>query len=106
MTGPVLAILLTLVVHLIGALILIWAMGLEDLRGFFSAGGGRGGTPPEPEAPRPPHSGGGIPLPDAVPAKVRLRDEQLPLGELRRRAARRPAHVPEPAPAREPGAPV
>lgn len=106
MSGPVLAILLTVAVHIIGAIALIWAMGFDELRGFFSTGGERGGgTPPEPVAPVPPRSGGGVPLPDAVPARVRLRDEQLRLGELRRRAPRRPAHAPAPAPVpeREPG---
>ena len=104
MSGPVLAILLTVVVHILGAMALIWAMGFDELRGFFSTGGGRGGgTPPEPVTPVPPRSGGGVPLPDAVPARVRLRDEQLALGELRPRTPRRPAHAPGHAPAREPG---
>ena len=104
MNGPVLAIVLTVVVHIIGAFALIWAMGFDELRGFFSTGGGPGGgTSPEPVAPVAPRSGGGVPLPDAVPARVRLRDEQLRLGELRPRGPRRPAHAPGHAPAREPG---
>ena len=106
MTGPVLAIVLTVAVHIIGAVALIWAMDFDDLRGFFSTRGGGGGTPPEPVTPVKPRSGGDLPLADAVPARVRLRDEQLRLGELRPRTPRRPAHAPGHAPAREPGEPV
>ena len=62
-------------------------------------GGGRGpGAPPElPIAP----SGGGLPLPDAVPARMRLRDEH---GRLADRPARerRPAREPVRPPTRTP----
>jgi hypothetical protein len=105
MSGPVLAILVTVGVHILGAWALIWAMGIDDLRTFFTTDpgdGGDGGSPPEP-APQRPRSGGGVPLPDAVPARIRLRDEQIRLGDLRPDRPRRPDHVPErhPAPARE-----
>jgi hypothetical protein len=61
-------------------------------------GWGRGPKRP-PEAPKPPR--GGIPLPDAVPARVRMREhgrlsERLPNRERRpaREPARRPARTP------------
>lgn len=103
MSGPVLAITITIVVHLLGAWALIWAMGIDDeLRSFFSAGGSSddGGTSPAPE-PVKPRRGGGIPLPDAVPARVRLRDEQVRLGDLRPQHQRRPEHVPQRRPVPE-----
>ena len=61
-------------------------------------GWGRGGkVPPSPPAsPR-----GGIPLPDAVPASVRLREPGR-LGELRPSRARRPAREPDRQPVRTP----
>src|SRR5579875_1956337 len=62
-------------------------------------GGGRGPERPPhapPSAPR-----GGLPLPDAVPARVRLR-EPARLGDLRPRRERRPAREPERLPERTP----
>ncbi|MBV9818039.1 MAG: hypothetical protein JOZ07_06775 [Solirubrobacterales bacterium] len=58
-------------------------------------GWGRG---PRPPAPKPGPSGGGIPLPDARPANVRLREpgrlfDHLPQRE--RRPAREPVRTPE-----------
>jgi hypothetical protein len=52
---------------------------------------------PRPE-PRGPH-GGGLPLPDAEPARVRLRGPER-LGELQPRPARRAPREPVPTPAR------
>jgi len=60
-------------------------------------GGGRGPRKP-PQAPEGPR--GGLPLPDADPAQVRIRDHRRPA--LMRFRARRPAHEPERAPARTP----
>jgi hypothetical protein len=60
-------------------------------------GGGRGPRKP-PQAPEGPR--GGLPLPDADPARVRIRDHRRPA--LIRFRARRPAHEPERAPARTP----
>jgi len=59
--------------------------------------GGRGprNPPRAPEGPR-----GGLPLPDADPARVRIRDHRRPA--LIRFRARRPAHDPERAPAQTP----
>jgi hypothetical protein len=63
-------------------------------------GGGGGNdrvTPAPPRGPGP----GGIPLPDALPARVRLRDGRR-LADLLPRVERRPAHAPLPSPQRTP----
>ncbi len=64
-------------------------------------GGGGGGNlpikPPTPDRPR----GGGIPLPDAVPARVRIRGGER-LADLLPAPARRPAHAPSRTPHRVP----
>lgn len=64
-------------------------------------GGGGGGSPPPPPRPTPPR--GGIPLDDAQPARVRLRDartlaQRLPARERRpaKEPARRPTRTPSP----------
>jgi hypothetical protein len=62
-------------------------------------GGGRGPDVP-PTAPVAP-SGGGLPLPDAVPARVRLRDHDRLADRLPARE-RRPAREPDRQPARTP----
>jgi hypothetical protein len=61
-------------------------------------GWGRGPKPP-PDPPKPPR--GGIPLPDAVPARVRLREAGR-LSERLPRHERRPVREPARRPAREP----
>lgn len=63
--------------------------------------GGGGGTEPLPADP-PSRPGGGLPLPDAMPARVRLRDPSR-LGDLLPRRERRPAREPEREPGRLPG---
>lgn len=107
MDKATLAILLTLVVHVLGIAVLFWLAfdGGLDWRTWWpgdgDGGGGGGDEPPagEPEGPR-----GGVPLDDALPAGVRLRTEHE---RLRRRRVRRPRHAPRTAPApardREPG---
>jgi hypothetical protein len=64
-----------------------------------SDGGGGGGTEP-PSAPVPMPPSGGVPLSDADPAPVRLRDhDRRGLRRLRlRRPAREPDRAPMPAP--------
>ncbi len=93
------AILLTAIVHFIG-FILLFAMLGKDMIGFFrgsSNGGGDGGMWPEPEPPADPApSGTGIPLPDADPSSVRLREPGR-IAERYERRPRRPDHAPEPA---------
>jgi hypothetical protein len=70
--------------------------GADESGSDDGPGGGprRGPTPP---GPRP----GGIPLPDAEQAGVRLRDHGR-LAERHRARERRPARHPEPSPARTP----
>src|SRR5436305_1284119 len=57
-------------------------------------GRGPGGPPREPGSPS-----GGIPLPDAIPAGVRLRDHRR-LSDFRHRPERRPAREPDRTPVR------
>jgi hypothetical protein len=61
-------------------------------------GGGNDRVPPR-RSDRP--GGGGLPLPDAVPARVRLRDHRR-LGELLPRPPRRPVREPARVPTRVP----
>lgn len=105
MTREVLALGLTLLVHVLGAGVLIGVIARgsgADLRGWWPTdddGGGGPGLDPRPVEPKP---GGGLPLPDAQQAPVRLRRPER-LADAYPRPARRPAHSPEPArvPARE-----
>ncbi len=60
--------------------------------------GGGGGGPEAPRQPKPPT--GGLPLPDAEPARVRLRDQHRP--PLTPARQRRPAREPQRSPARTP----
>jgi hypothetical protein len=91
----VLAIGLTLFVHIVGLVALIWALLLNeeerpDWRSWWP--GGDEDTPLDPSpSPRP---GGALPLDDAQPSAVRLR-EPVRLGDVHRRPARRPVHPPE-----------
>ena len=62
------------------------------------SGGGGGRRPPQPWTP-PTGPGGGLPLPDADPATVRLRDHQR-LADHQPRPERRPAHEPGRQPVR------
>jgi hypothetical protein len=99
-TVEIIALALTLLVHIVGAGVLIWALldGEEvDWRGLWPRddGGGGGG----PELPQPPDPDGGgilspLPMPDAAPSAVRLR-EPARIGDGYPRPARRPAHAPE-----------
>jgi hypothetical protein len=99
------ALLLTVVVHLLGMGALIWALVLDDenrpdWRGWF---GGDDDEPPE--EPTPPPGGDRLPLPDAQPSAVRLRDAGR-LADAHRRPPRRREHEPERVPQhpREPAA--
>jgi len=65
--------------------------------GGGGGGGGGGSGPSRPAAPRAPR--GGLPLPDATPARVRLRGHAR-LAELLPARERRPAREPERVPAR------
>jgi len=98
------ALVLTFVIHLVGAAALVWAMlgdGERSVRGWWPRDDD-GGSEPEPRAPDPRPSGPGmpVPLPDAAQSPVRLREPGR-LGDVLPRPARRPAHPPVPAPERE-----
>jgi hypothetical protein len=58
--------------------------------GGSDGGGGRGPSPAPPSS----GTGGGLPLPDAAPAQVRLRDHRR-LADLQPPRDRRPAREPE-----------
>ncbi len=97
MTGPVAAILLTIVVHLV-AFVLLFAMMGSEMREWFAKpkhDDGDDGFWPEPEPAAPAPSGGGLPLPDAEQAPVRLREPGR-IAEQYPRPPRRPDHAPEP----------
>jgi hypothetical protein len=99
--GPVLAILLTLIVHIVGMALLFGMMGREILDVFRTTprhdddGGGGGPPTDQPVAPVP-GGGGTLPLPDAEQAPKRLREPGR-IGERYPRPTRRPEHRPEPA---------
>ncbi len=103
MVGPEAALVLTLVVHVLGTILLLWALlrgqdDKPDLRGWWwGDDGGDDGREPPTEQPGP--RGGGIPLPDAAQSAVRLRGPGLP-GRRLPRPPRRPQHVPERDPQR------
>jgi hypothetical protein len=102
MTGPVAAILLTLIVHVIGMVLLLALCGRDLLEVFRMNpyGDDGGGEPPSGDpVTTPPPSGGGLPLPDAEQAPVRLREPGR-IGEKYPRPARRREHEPERAPER------
>jgi hypothetical protein len=96
----VLAIGLTLFVHIVGLIALIWALLLNeeerpDWRDWWP-----GGEDDGPLDPSPAPDGSGVPLADAQPSAVRLR-EPARLADAHRRPSRRPAHPPERVPERE-----
>lgn len=100
--GPEAALLLILVVHLIGSVVLIWAIfsgddEKPDWRGWWR---GDDDEPDQPRAPDP-RGGLGVPLPDAEQAVARLREPGR-LADCYERPARRPAREPERAPVRRP----
>ncbi len=100
MSKEVLAIGLTLLVHILGLIALIWALVINDderpdWRDWWP---GDGDAAPEPD---PSPRGGDLPLPDALPSAMRLR-EPARLSDGYRRPARRPVHPPERVPEREP----
>lgn len=107
MEAEVAAIVLTVVVHVIGAVVLVWGMfdgeNKPDWRSLWprddDGGGGGGGydpLEPEPDAP-----GGPALLPESAPARIRLRSP-VRLADAHPRPARRPEHAPQPQPARTP----
>ena len=100
--GVTLSILLLFVVHVIAFVALFAVLG-QDMIDFFRPtrrDDGWGDEPPEdPVAPEPKGTGG-LPLPDAEQAPVRLREPGR-IGERYARPARRREHAPEREPQRE-----
>jgi hypothetical protein len=92
--------------HLIGlalaALLLVMFVRSDTVRTWSppeDEGGAGGGNDRVVPRPRSGPDGGGLPLPDAEPARVRLRGPGR-LADARRQPDRRPAHAPEREPAR------
>jgi hypothetical protein len=109
-TLEIVAIVGTLIVHFIGAGVLVYALldGEKiDWRGTLwprdDDGGGGGWEPPAPDTGGD-GDGGGIPaplpLPEASPSGVRLREPGRRIGDGYPKPARRPEHAP--GPVREP----
>ena len=96
------ALLLVFVVHLIGGVLLVWALLDDDTRAGWRRRWGRGpggdDPRPRPPAPRPAPQVRRPELPDlgADQSRVRLRGPGR-LADAHPRAPRRPDHVPEPA---------
>jgi hypothetical protein len=95
MSKEVAALALTVLVHFVGLSALIYALlsddeKREDWRGWWP-GGDDDGPQPRPAPP----------LPDAQPARARLREEGR-LADAHPAPPRRPSHAPQRAPQREP----
>lgn len=97
----IIALALVFVVHVVGGLLLVWALLDDDQRaGWRRRWGWGGGEDPRP--PQPPADPAGedrplLPLPQATPGRVRLR-EPVRAADAYPRPARRPAHPEQPAP--------
>ena len=100
--GVTLSILLLFVVHVIAFVALFAVLG-EELRDFFRParrGDDGGGPPPADDPVTPdPRGTGGLPLPDAEQAPVRLREPGR-IGDRYERPQRRREHEPQRAPER------
>jgi hypothetical protein len=96
-----LAMAIIMVIHLIGAGVLIWWAMLgderDDWRGPRDDDGGGGGGPTV-RPPRPGPGPGGLPLPDAVQSPARLREAGR-IGDWRPHGRPAPAHRPGRIPA-------
>jgi hypothetical protein len=98
-TKEVLALALTVLVHVIGMAALVWALLLDDenrpdWRGWWPDADDEPPTPP-------PGPRDGLPLADAEPSSVRMREPGR-LADAHPKPARRPAHAPTRTPTREP----
>jgi hypothetical protein len=100
-TKEILAIGITLLVHVIALVALVWTLlgdaeDRPDWRDWWPGDDDDGPRDPSPD-PR----GGGLPLTETVPSAVRLR-EPAPLRAGHPRPSRRPSHPPERVPGRTP----
>ena len=103
MTKEILAIGITLLVHIIGLIALVWTLLLDpddrpDWRDWWPRDDDGG-----PGAPSPAPTGGGLPLVQSGPSEVRLREPARIAGGYAR-PSRRPEHPPERVPERAPSA--
>jgi len=96
------ALALVFVVHVIGGLMLVWALLDDEQRSGWRRRWGRGGDdgPPRPRPPRPPDARTPaelppLPLPAATPSNMRLRGPAR-AADGYPRPARRPVHEPQP----------
>ncbi|HEX8122065.1 MAG TPA: hypothetical protein VF549_12440 [Solirubrobacteraceae bacterium] len=106
-TGPAVAILVLTLVHFGAFGLLFWHLAGREIFSVFriapgpSSSGGGGAKDPVPSPDPRGDRDGGIPLPDAAPAPVRLREPgRIADGYPRRE--RRPVHEPAPRPVRRP----
>jgi hypothetical protein len=100
-TKEILAIGITLLVHIVALVALVWTLlgdpeDRPDWRDWWP-----GDDDDRPREPTPGPRGGDLPLPDAVPSAVRLREPASPRSG-HPRPERRPAHPPERVPGRSP----
>lgn len=105
MSLEVVAILLTLLVHILGAAVLIHVL-LDgeriDWRGTLFPRDDDGGPPKwDPPEPDPSDAPGGLPLPESSPSRFRLR-RKAKLADGYPKPPRRPSHTPDRTPTREP----
>jgi hypothetical protein len=97
----IIALALVFVVHVVGGLLLVWALLDGEQRAGWRRRWGWGGGEDRP-APQPPPGPAGdlpapLPLPRTSPSRVRLR-EPIRAGDVYPRPARRPAHPEQPTP--------
>lgn len=96
----IVALALVLVVHVIGGLLLVWALLDDDARAGWRRRWRRRDDEPPPIAPPPPSSGGfgrpQLPLAGAEASSVRLRGPGR-LADAHPPPPRRPQHAPQPA---------
>ncbi len=105
--GAVLAILVLTLVHFVAFGLLFWHLAGSELLSMFRIprDDDGGGGPPAPAPPDPTGDrDGGVPLPDAAQAPVRLREPRR-LADAYPRRPRRPEHAPD-APERAPAEPA
>ena len=94
------ALTLVFVVHVIGGLLLVWALLDDETRAGWRRRWGRGGEDPQP-TPRPPQPSPraaippSLPLPASDPSDVRLRGPDR-LADAHPLPLRRPGHAPRP----------
>jgi hypothetical protein len=96
----IVALTLVFVVHVIGGLLLVWALLDDEHRAGWRRRWGRGDDGPSPDPPAPHPSPAvaptALPLAGADPSRVRLRGPER-LADAHEPRPRRPEHAPRPA---------